>query len=502
MKGMTGLEKVVAVIEGRLTVGGLEISDSSLRYVVQSGRTWKTESVRLAPGVIEVGQVKDKEKCIEALKVLHGKIVGRRHRKKVGVVVTVSSLSVYSQVFNLPYVQGENIDEAIQLNLQMASPAEASEAYAGWQILSKNESLGQLEILSAYATRSIIDVVNEALTATGFLVVATEFRALSLARVVREQAEGVDPKKAYTLVHIDDTGLDFLIVRNGQLYFEYFNSWRDLAKGRYVPVPEFEAVIVRNLNRVLNYYAQHWSQALSDILVVATGLQPEIEKIVKDNFPLTIQHLTLPTSLGSEWLVATGGALRGLMSRRDDEEISLAGVEAQEEFRREELTRFAHFWRVAIPLAMGILVALFLVADNYLLSIKSPLDAQLKTISSGSEQQEFEKLQSEATVFNAKVAFVKNTRNAVAPKNPLLQKMMQMTIAQNVIIDHFIFPGYGVTLSLAGEASTKQQILDFKKALENEGHFKSVSLPITAIKQVPQGFAFTMTFVASPPSAS
>ena len=85
-------------------VGGLEISDTALRFAVAAPGALRLASVRLAPGILDGGHIKDEAAFAEALSELRARIVGKKARSslKVNAVVVLSSASIYSQVFDLP----------------------------------------------------------------------------------------------------------------------------------------------------------------------------------------------------------------------------------------------------------------------------------------------------------------------------------------------------------------------------------------------------------------
>src|SRR3990167_2864256 len=250
------LEKATKLLRIRSDVGGLEISDSALRYARFDGGKWTTASLRLPPGILEGGALKDKPQFEAALRELKTQIQGTaRSRRRVGVVVSLSSVNIYSQVFSLPVIEGENLEKAIQLNIQMVSPINVAEAYSGWQTIGKDQKSLRLEILSAFIDRATVDEISQALVEAGFLAVALEPRALALSRVFKEAESGFDAAKSYIVMNLDNSGLDFLVIRSGQFYFEYFNPWRDIMdeKGE-IPTAAFQAAGVRRFPQGLYFF--------------------------------------------------------------------------------------------------------------------------------------------------------------------------------------------------------------------------------------------------------
>jgi len=414
-------EKLLALLRLKSVLAGLEISDASLRLAYFDGKAWQINGVRLEPGVMEGGKIKDREKFVAALRGLKLKLLsGEGGRKRINTIVSLSSISIYSQVFSLPIVEGENLEKAIQLNVQMVSPVESSQAYSGWQFVGRDQDALRLEILSAFIERATVDELSKALFEAGFLIVALESRALALSRVLRVEGDGIDVARSYVMVSIDGSGIDFLIIRGGQLYFEYFNPWRDIMdeKGQ-VSMELFRTTILRSLHQVLNFYGQHWPDPVSEAILSATALGEEAKKVIEENFSMPVRTLTLKLgeSVGPEWYIALGCGLRGLVSRRQDKELSLLGFGAEEEFRREQFIDFIRLWRLAMPAALGVLLLMFFLADIFVIQTRKNLESQTLFNLSSEQLKEIETLQAGAKEFNKIVAAIKAVQGAAFLKS-------------------------------------------------------------------------------------
>jgi len=491
-------ERALSLLRIRQKVGGVEVSDAALRLVYFDGKGWHFGVVRLTPGVVDAGKINDYGKFVSALKDLKSQVFGVSGAKKqISVVVSLSSVSIYSQVFSLPLIEGENLNKAIELNIQMVSPVDVSQSYSGWQTVGQDKDALRLEILSAFIDKNIINEVNRAFAAAGFLVVVVESRALALARLMREDAEGLDVGKSYILLNLDDSGLDFLIVRQGQLYFEYFNHWRDLAdeKGQ-ISTASFSAAIVRNLHQVINFYGQHWPEPLEGIILSATALKDEMEKTVGENFSLKISHLKLrpPMSLGSEWFVSFGCGLRGIKPRAEDRELSLLGVGAEEEFRREQLVAFAEFWRLLLPAAFALLFVMFLVADLFLMNVRGSLESRSSSSSPPGQTEEGVALESKANDFNRSVAMIGGIQNAAFPKSVFLEKVSGLALSNGITLTRLNLSDIAATVELGGQAVSEDQVVSFKNALAADSEFTNVNLPLTNIKAGSGGLVFSLSF--------
>lgn len=491
-------DKLLAFLRVRPLVVGLEISDAVLRLAYFDGVAWRLNGIRLLPGIIEAGKIKNHDQFVAALKELKARTFSKKEiRHKVSVIVSLSSISIYSQVFSLPIIEGENLDKAILLNIQMVSPVEISQTYSGWQKVGEDQGALRLEILSAFIDRPTVDELGRALFEAGFLVAVLESRALALARILREQAVGVDVSRPYVMFSLDNSGLDFLIIRRGQLYFEYFIPWRDVMdeKGQ-ISMPSFEAAITRSFHQVVNFYSQHWPEPLAGAVLSATALKDEARKIIKENFSLEVTDLSLKfgQTIGPEWFVALGCGLRGLKPRSRDKEMSLLGIGAEEEFHREQLINFARLWRLSMPVALGMLLISFLLADLFLIRMRTSLEAQTLFNLSDAQAKENQTLQDKARDFNQGVALIGNIEKSAISRSKFLEKLSGLLSAHGVTVSRFSFGSLDTPITVNGEAQSETKISDFKKALEGDPAFKEINLPLSDIKPVLGGVSFSITF--------
>ncbi|MDO8504567.1 MAG: hypothetical protein Q7S36_01815, partial [Candidatus Liptonbacteria bacterium] len=354
--------RILSFLRVKPVVGGLEISDSALHFAILSGKNLKSAGLRLPPGVVVGGQIKDREQFVGALRALHYQILGEeKNRNRISVIISLSSIGIYTQVFNLPMLEGESLEKAVELNIQMISPLDFAEAYSGWQFAKKDTEKSRLEVLSAFVSRNVVDEFVSALGEGGFLAVAIESHALSLARLLKDAGKDFDATKPYIMLSIDGGGLDILIIRHEQLHFDYFNSWRDIqGDAKEISADAFKAAVIRSLHQVVNFSNSHWREPVTEILFTATGFKDEAVKIIEENFSLKTRtfELSMGQAVAPDWFVALGASARGQKPRRSDNEISLLGINAREEFGREQVLGFLRFWRILMPAA----IAIFLVA--------------------------------------------------------------------------------------------------------------------------------------------
>jgi len=496
-------QKLLSFLRIRASAAGLEVSDQVLRFVYSDRGKWKTEAVRLAPDVLEKGAIKDAPAFAAALQELRSHLPSaKKKRKKMNVVVSLSSVNMYSQVFTLPLMEGEDLDKAINLNVQMVSPVDISQVYYGWQFLGRDEVSLRSEIAVAFADKKIVDAMTEALYAAGFITVCAESRALALVRNLREKGTGMDLNGSYLLLDIDNSGIDFLIVRKRLLYFEYTNQWTDLAdeKGQ-ISVAKFEEMLAASLRQVVNFYTQHWPEPLAGIILSAVAFQEEALHAVKESVPLPILFLSvlsMDEPIPPEWFVAVGCALRGSDANLKDKEINLSGEEALNTFHEEQLLNFMNLWRVLVPAILGFLIVVLFLADGFLNTVRSGIESQAAFTQQGEESSEVAALEASSTAFNQSVALVAGAEAEISGNYLMIGDINNTAAANGVTVSHISFQAANTPILVAGIAQSTEQIVAFKNAIQSDRHFGTVTLPLLGIQQDPQGgYSFSVTFPLS-----
>jgi Tfp pilus assembly PilM family ATPase len=494
---------ILSILQIRARAGGLEISDQVLRLVYYYRREWHIDAVRLAPGVMEKGVLKDANAFAAALHELRSHIPFAKGTKKVNVIVVPSSVSIYSEVFTLPIMEGNDLSKAVELNLRMSSPLDIAKTYFGWQVIGRDEKNLRLEISAAFADKAAVHGMIDMLSAAGFITVVVESRALALTRVVREQGTGIDPAGSYLLVDIDNSGIDFLIIRNGSLYFEYANLWSDIAdeKGQ-MTVERFNEMLSGNVRQVMNFYSQHWTEALSAVILSAASFVENAQAAVTASVSVPVIPLAVATgqSISPEWFVGLGSGLRGLNIANEDNEINLLDGKAMNRFYEERIINFFGLWRVIIPVVMGCLIAMFALASVFLSITKKSIESDPSFTQRGTGAEEEADLQASSTAFNQFVALVSNAEQQVSRNYLIVNEVNTVAGANGITVDNISFQAANVPILVAGTAPSAVQISAFKEAIQSDPHFGTVNLPLLNIQQDTNGssgYSFSMSFPLS-----
>ncbi len=487
-------------------VGGLEISEADIKYAAIHGKRVFTVLERLPLGVIEGGVVKDAGQLKKILQGLHNKVVGRRN-KKTAIILNIPDVNVYTQVFGLPFVASANLEEAVRLNLQMISPIAFENAYSGWQQVGETEAEGgQFEILGAFASRTIVDEYTNILEDANFSFVAVEFPSLALTRFLGSDGKmgGFD---SLILIRLSSSGLSFSIIKKRNLYFNHSIAWQATT----IPLKEFEDAVIKETQKVLNFYASHWQPAVNDLFLIlpTSALEETASAAIKSNFSIQIHPFKTLLSadaskinlsnLNPAWYAVLGSALRALVPRSDDDSISLSGVGTIERFRQGQILNFVRFWRNMAFTAVGAVLIFSIGAELFLINTAKSLESRLsQTKSNAPPGQQLNALVDEARKFNAQVDLALQARRQVADWTPYLERIRDLA-GQNVTVQRVLIQSLDTPVIFSGQAINEDAILKFKDAVSQDLLFSDVNLPLSSVTQAAGGLVnFSMSFRIKP----
>jgi len=506
------LKKIFTLLNPQPLVAGLQITDLALRFVLAKENGSIFTSLKLPGGIIEEGKIKNKEDFKSALIRLHSQITPQSN-KKIYVVVNISENNVYSQVFNLPLVALENLEEAVKLNLQMISPIDFASVYSDWQKVGENSiDGGQLEILGAFINVKIVDEFIECLGQANFVAAAVEFSSLAISRLASALSNLVQP---FLLLHLTVDGLDFALIKNYNLYFNHFVPWPSL-DGRQISLSVVKEILVRETKNLLNFASSRWPDTQINTLVLATPtLEEKLSQIITENFSLAVQKMILPSklksptdkwslednqfsSLTSDWFISLGSALRGLIPRSKDIIISLASTGTEEEFRQETIINFIKLWRNIVLASLFFILIAFFGIDGFLIRTSNSLNNQISNLADLTKNSEINSFQQVAQNFNAKVNLALDAKNQTFGWSPFFEKIKNLA-ANDIIIQRILIQSPTSVILFDGQAADNEAIINFKNELQNDPEFQEVNFSVSSVSPAADGkLNFSMTFKLKP----
>ncbi|PIR86696.1 MAG: hypothetical protein COU11_04265 [Candidatus Harrisonbacteria bacterium CG10_big_fil_rev_8_21_14_0_10_49_15] len=486
------------LLTSSLPIGGLEISDTTLKFLLIKNTTVTQASLRLPPGIIKGGLITNEKLAVAALKNLHAQITPLQ--KPLPVVVTLPSQLVYAQAFSVPLVDAEHLEESINLNLQMLSPNELENSYYDYEQIKENKNLGNLDLLGAFIKSDIVDSYTSTLRAANFTAIAVEFPGLSLARLIAERWGGLAEDQQYLVISLNSQGVLLLILKNGNLYFNHFTAWGEIvasAAGSAQNIT-FEAIkgfLTEEIRRVLNFYIGRFGRSIEEAILVSPLFNYEIVKLSQEAFSLKIRNLSITElpNLKPNWFPALGSALRGLISRARDTAISLTKTKAQAEFYQERLLHFVSLWsNIAIGTFIFILIVYTFIDTSFAgekerLARKTQVEFSTEDIAARSALQE------NLAELGKLLDMTSNIANSEKIWSNLFARLSELA-GDQITIERFIASQSNNQATLAARTGSETSAIAFKNRLAEEPLFTGVSLPLSNIKTELDGtIAFSLS---------
>lgn len=475
-------------------IGGLEITDSVINFYDLSYGSAPVASLRLPPGIVEDGKVHRGEETnfTEALRTIHSQITVDS-KKIINIILTLSGNDVYVQSFNVSKAAESNLTEAAELNLRMISPMPIEGAYYGWQkIADTGGPGGVIELLGAFMPSESIDNIVIALHEANFSVAAVEFSALSLVRQLVSLGK-LDETSSYLVMHVTVEGLDFIVTKNNSVYFSYFYPWKLVLAGeRSITLTNMETAVDNEVAKVLNFYIGRSGDQLKNMIVVTSSLGAEIAEAVNKKFP-DMKVSSIPSE---EVTAVAGAALRGLIRRAEDTNISLTGESAVKIFEQQEVLEFTYLWRKVFITVISFILLVFSASDIY---VSRLADKLATTVIQGGNTEvatpELAALRVQATAFNKVVDLVKSAQESDVRITPFLNYLGQLA-GDNISFDKLTIQSLSSPILIFGTAPDQNSVLDFKKRLDSQSQFANVSVPFSGIVMKSDGkVSFQATFL-------
>ncbi|KKR55662.1 MAG: Cell division protein FtsA [Candidatus Curtissbacteria bacterium GW2011_GWA1_40_24] len=488
-------KRILSILSPEPLIGALEITDSDLKFIQIKKDVPSMASLKLPPEAFKDGKIKDRGVFLDNLAKFHSQLAGRS-KKKIYAIVNIPDDNVYAQLFNLPAVAEQNLEEAVRLNLQMISPIDFESVYSDWQIVNKNGS--QFEVLGAFVQREIIDEIDGCLASSNFVAAAFEFHGLALARLAVEDGAVIDIKEPFILFCVQAHGLSFHLVKNGNLYFNHLVSWQSIyGDQRQVSLDIFRKLVAEEFKKILSFYSSRWGGGINNVYLITPGLEKEIIQIVSQNFSIKAQSLPLKKfkDVSSSWFAVLGSALRGLVPRSRDAIISLASVGTEKKFKEQRIIRFVKIWRNIVLTTLIVMLIIFLEADIFLLKLSDSLKNQLSALTINQQDKivDLKKLQEQVKNLNKKIDLAETAYGERLKWSSFLAKIKDLA-SDKIIFNRIFIQSLDMPVLINAQAPDEQTALDFKNKLSVEPNIDGIDLPIDKISKAVKGVDFTISF--------
>lgn len=480
----------------RPEVGALEISDLALKFLsLGSGPSTalrinklRQVSLPLPPGVINRGKIIDRPRLVRILANLHQQI--QSPKKPVQVVLVVPASVAQAQAFTMPLVPPSEVEATAEMNLRSLAPGDIGSFYHSYEIIGGSTSSpynqrGRIEALAAFANAQQVDELIGVLKDANFNAVVVEFPGLALSRLIKEYCEIVNPEAPTLVVNLSDDGPEIIVIKNGHhLDFSQFHYWAAIQEeigGRQLKPEDVKEFLSRQIKEVLNFHSSRLGAPIKEAALITNPLGSEIAKMVKENFALDLQILTVSkfSEVLPVWYTALGAATRGLLPRRQDRSINLAPAGVEKDYQGAMLLEFVKSWRNAILATLGFALVAFLAATSFLIQKSASfsekvLDPKLASLTEISE------LQTAARNFNKTLDLALSAQDSSPDWSLPLEKIKSLA-GSKVAIERLSIET-DLSVFLVGRAVSDSAMIGFKNDLAKDPSFSEVVLPLSNVK--------------------
>lgn len=434
----------------------------------------------LPKGTIEGGILKNKSAFATAVKDVLDKI--KSESKISSFIISLPADAIYCHIFSFPNALSETqIDDAIKLNLGFSLPFPPQNAYLDWETIESSD-VAKKEILLCAASRNTIDDYLEALSSANVTAVAVEFHSMSIARVI-----ALESKEPALIAVILDDNLEMSVIESGTLRFvQAF----DINKISAASGKGGEDVIVDKIWRLVNFYDSEKNKKgyLNKIYLAgdyeAINKYKDLiaEKIKGANVEFSRLLPAFPKPPRSENSnlphIVLGAALRGLMPRREDTINSLMPIGTEEAYERKRKISFMEFVSDLISALSVFFIVMFF--GIWILMTVMAGNIEKSQNRYGALPEELLELKDKAVKFNETLSQV-GVLERQTPKWSRLIGKLPALVTYGIVLNSINVSD--INVSIAGNAATRDALLQFKTVLEKSNLFTEVKVPFNYLEQ-------------------
>ena len=301
---------------------GLDISDLSLKIIkLKKKKTFLSLAsfgeMKIQPGLIEEGEVKDEEKLAKLIREAILKVKGEKLKTKY-VVVSLPEEKGFLQVIQMPLLREEELKSAILFEAENYIPLGLEEVYFDFQIVpALYNHLDHLDVLIAALPKRIIDPYVSSLKKAGLLPKVLEIESQAIARALIKNEVSALP---VILIDLGATRTSFVVFSGYSLRFttsipvssQKFTE--AISKTLKLSLEEAERVKIKYGLKGLSSQTDEEKQVFEALIPVLTDFLEQLKRYLS-YYQTHSSHEHLPPNgkiIGKVFLCGGGANLKGL----------------------------------------------------------------------------------------------------------------------------------------------------------------------------------------------
>lgn len=216
---------------------GVDISDRSIKFFELKRKNGgfsvlKFGTRNLPPGIVESGEIKEKEKFVDFLKSIKNEL-GTKF-----VNVSLPEERAFLSRTKIPSAKEEELRSILEFQLEEYIPLSAQDAVFDFEVVGKGDIGEKSEFLNINIVafpKALVENYRDAFMSAGFVPLAFEMEAYAFARVVIPEEE----KDSCFTVNMGKTRTTFAVISEGIMQF---------ASTIEIGGDNFDAALVKNLD--------------------------------------------------------------------------------------------------------------------------------------------------------------------------------------------------------------------------------------------------------------
>ncbi|MCX6720504.1 MAG: type IV pilus assembly protein PilM [Candidatus Staskawiczbacteria bacterium] len=179
----------MGILDIKYDAFGLDINDFSLKIVkLKKGRKGFSlvsyNDVKIAPGVVESGVIKDENSLAKIIRYACATIKGKKLKTK-NVVVSLPEEKSFSQVIQIPEMNEEELKTAVPLEAENYIPLPIAEVYLDFQVIPPIKQYSKhTEVQIVAMPKRIVDSYVSCIKKAGLTAVAMETESEAIVRAL------------------------------------------------------------------------------------------------------------------------------------------------------------------------------------------------------------------------------------------------------------------------------------------------------------------------------
>lgn len=458
----------------------LSFSDHRIR-LAQAGRGGKLRSyfeVKLGPGIVSRGEIKDKEKLQQAVLAL----VKTSKIKHKFVVVGLPEVKAFTKTFSLPEMEVEELDDAVRWESEPLLPFSLDKAYLDWMVLEKMKD--SVRLLVVALPQVLVEEYAKALEEIDFQPLAFETTSLSLARLVERD-------KSATLVIDVNEGESVLAIVGPRGGIEVSSTVS------YRSEDEAADEIAETVGNVLNFYrkrvdSNHSTKKITRLLFSGERLRADLIKRIEKETGIA-GSLVAKNEKDLALATMVSLAQKDVAAPIDEKTINLIPPRIQGLYDQT-----AKVNEISLNLKISLL-SLFLImfgygvaAANVYFEMKK-LEGEIIDLQAGMSM-EAKQIEGQARSLNMKSQKIIQLSGSKEGVMTVFQLVNELS-SEALVIDHFAYDENSGAFLLDGMANTRADLLSFRQTLETTGRFSRVHFPLSILEKE-ENVHFTVTLVS------